>query len=221
MKVFMTGGTALWAPISPGNWSGLAMRSPSSAAGSSRCRAGARDQAGHRDPAQEGIGWGRRRSTTGLSTWPGPPSSAAGAPAYKQEIVESRIRTTRNLVIALAGGNRRQLLQHLGSGSITGPGEMRCSPRSRLRTPISWPGWGWTGEAEALKARELGLRVVITRFGIVLGKGGGALGQMAPMFRRFLGGPMGSGQQWFSWIHQADLARAFSFIGGIPKSTVR
>jgi uncharacterized protein (TIGR01777 family) len=72
-------------------------------------------------------------------------------------------------------------------------------------------------EGEALKARDLGLRVVISRFGIVLGRGGGALTQMAPMFRRFLGGPLGSGQQWFSWIHQGDLARAFSFIAGHPE----
>ena len=40
---------------------------------------------------------------------------------------------------------------------------------------------------------------------------------MAPMFRRFLGGPLGSGQQWFSWIHQGDLARAFSFIAEHPE----
>ena len=59
--------------------------------------------------------------------------------------------------------------------------------------------------------------MVITRFGIVLGRGGGALGQMAPMFRRFLGGPLGSGQQWFSWIHQADQVRAFTFVREHPE----
>jgi uncharacterized protein (TIGR01777 family) len=72
-------------------------------------------------------------------------------------------------------------------------------------------------EAEALKAQELGVRVVITRFGIVLGKGGGALDQMASMFNKFLGGTLGSGQQWFSWIHQADHARAYSFIQAHPE----
>ena len=59
---------------------------------------------------------------------------------------------------------------------------------------------------------DLGVRVVITRFGVVLGRDGGALSQMTPLFKKFLGGPIGSGVQWFSWIHQADLARAFRFI---------
>ena len=56
-------------------------------------------------------------------------------------------------------------------------------------------------ELEALRAEEKGARVVITRFGIVLGKHGGALGQMIPLFKYFLGGPLGSGRQWFSWVH--------------------
>jgi uncharacterized protein (TIGR01777 family) len=72
-------------------------------------------------------------------------------------------------------------------------------------------------EAEALKAQDLGIRVVITRFGIVLGHDGGALGQMVPLFKKFLGGPLGSGDQWFSWIHQADHARAFRFIQAHPE----
>lgn len=67
-------------------------------------------------------------------------------------------------------------------------------------------------EAEALRAKEKGARVVITRFGIVLGKNGGALGQMIPLFKMFLGGPLGSGRQWFSWVHMEDLAGAFVFL---------
>ena len=67
-------------------------------------------------------------------------------------------------------------------------------------------------EAEALKAKEKGARVVITRFGIVLGEKGGALGQMIPLFKKFIGGPIGSGQQWFSWVHIKDLAEAFVFL---------
>ena len=59
--------------------------------------------------------------------------------------------------------------------------------------------------------------MVITRFGIVLGRGGGALGQIVPMFKRFLGGTLGSGRQWFSWMHQADHARAFSFLMEHPE----
>jgi uncharacterized protein len=54
--------------------------------------------------------------------------------------------------------------------------------------------------------------VVLTRFGIVLGSTGGALGQLIPAFKRFVGGPLGSGRQWFSWIHMEDLLRAFLFV---------
>jgi len=67
-------------------------------------------------------------------------------------------------------------------------------------------------ENEALRAQEKGARVVITRFGIVLGEDGGALGQMISIFRKYLGGPLGSGNQWFSWIHMGDLVGAFVFL---------
>lgn len=54
--------------------------------------------------------------------------------------------------------------------------------------------------------------MIITRFGIVLGEKGGALSQMIPLFKKYLGGPIGSGKQWFSWIHSKDLSEAFLFL---------
>ena len=72
-------------------------------------------------------------------------------------------------------------------------------------------------EGEALKAKEKGARVVITRFGIVMGEKGGALGQMIPLFKKFIGGPIGSGRQWFSWIHIKDLSEAFVFLMKHPE----
>ncbi|MEE8329086.1 MAG: TIGR01777 family oxidoreductase, partial [Thermodesulfovibrionia bacterium] len=60
-------------------------------------------------------------------------------------------------------------------------------------------------EAEALKIQESGVRVVIVRFGTVLESDGGALSKMARPFKFFAGGPIGSGRQWFSWIHRDDL----------------
>lgn len=59
-------------------------------------------------------------------------------------------------------------------------------------------------ESEAGKVKDLGVRLVILRFGIVLGMGG-ALGKMITPFKLFAGGPLGDGQQWFSWIHVDDV----------------
>jgi uncharacterized protein (TIGR01777 family) len=66
---------------------------------------------------------------------------------------------------------------------------------------------GW--EAEAGRAAEFGLRVVKLRIGFVLGKDGGALAQMVPAFRAFVGGQLGSGKQWMPWIHVSDVAGLF------------
>jgi uncharacterized protein len=67
-------------------------------------------------------------------------------------------------------------------------------------------------EAEAGKAAEKGARVVVMRFGVVLGKGGGAIATMQTPFRLGLGGPLGSGRQWFPWIHLHDLVEAVVFL---------
>jgi uncharacterized protein (TIGR01777 family) len=66
-------------------------------------------------------------------------------------------------------------------------------------------------EREARAAQQLGLRVVIPRIGIVLGKEGGALKQMLAPFRLGMGGPMASGRQWMSWIHADDLVELILF----------
>ena len=73
-------------------------------------------------------------------------------------------------------------------------------------------------EAEAVTAEELGLRVVRLRIGIVLGPGGGALTKMVEPFKYFLGGPLGSGQQWMSWIHIEDLVRLIGMLTENPKA---
>ncbi len=62
-------------------------------------------------------------------------------------------------------------------------------------------------EAAAQVATESGVRVVILRLGIVLGENGGALGKMLTPFSAFVGGPIGSGKQWFSWIHRDDVIK--------------
>jgi len=137
--------------------------------------------------------------------------------AKKKEIMESRERTTHNLVTALAAGDRRQLFCSTSAVGVYGArGEEELTEDSP--TDAGFLGQvAHTWEMEAMKAQDLGVRVVITRFGIVLGRDGGALSQMVPLFKKFLGGPIGSGEQWFSWIHQADHARAFRFIQENPQ----
>jgi len=66
-------------------------------------------------------------------------------------------------------------------------------------------------EKAAGAAREAGVRVVHPRIGIVLGRDGGALARMAVPFRWFVGGPLGNGRQWISWIHLVDAVRALLF----------
>jgi len=133
--------------------------------------------------------------------------------AAKKQIRQSRILTTRNVVDALpaTGGVTLVSTSAVGYygfhgdeelGEDAGPGDDFLA-----RLCADW-------EAEALRARERGARVAIARFGIVLGPGGGVLGQMAPIFRAFIGGPLGSGRQWFSWIHVEDLFGALVHLAG-------
>jgi uncharacterized protein (TIGR01777 family) len=75
---------------------------------------------------------------------------------------------------------------------------------------LSRVGRDW--EHEAFEAEKKNVRVVAARFGVVLGRSGGALKQMITPFKWCVGGPMGSGRQWFSWIHIADLAAGLMFV---------
>ena len=123
----------------------------------------------------------------------------------KALIRSSRVHTTRELVCAMAklGGRPRVLV----SASAIGYYGNR---RDEVLTEESKAGEDFLGkvcqewEAEAVKAETLGMRVVRTRFGIVLAKNGGALPQMMRPFKFGAGGRVGSGQQWVSWITLED-----------------
>jgi uncharacterized protein len=67
-------------------------------------------------------------------------------------------------------------------------------------------------EKEAEKASQLGIRVAYSRFGIILGQEEGALPKIALPYKMFVGGTVGSGEQWMSWVHIKDIARAVKFI---------
>jgi len=72
-------------------------------------------------------------------------------------------------------------------------------------------------EAAAQLAEDAGIRVVHLRFGVVLGKGPGALEKMLPVFRMGLGGKLGSGRQWMSWVSLEDVVRATLFALDRPE----
>jgi uncharacterized protein (TIGR01777 family) len=134
-------------------------------------------------------------------------------PETKRLIKDSRISTTRNIVEAIepVRGGDVILFSTSGVGYYGFHGDEVLTEESPpgddflARVATEW-------ENEALRAEKKGVRVVITRFGIVLGERGGALGQMMSIFRKYLGGPLGSGNQWFSWIHMGDLVGAFVFL---------
>ena len=135
----------------------------------------------------------------------------------KKILRESRINTTRHLVEALPANASHVTFFSTSAVGYYGFHEDEELTESSPAGGDFLAGLAADWEAEALRAKEKGARVVITRFGIVLGQNGGALGQMIPLFKFFLGGPLGSGRQWFSWIHMQDLADAFLFLVQHPE----
>jgi uncharacterized protein (TIGR01777 family) len=171
------------------------------------------------DPTQEGPWMGAVPEHDWIINLAGASIFTRWSAGHKQEIYDSRLKTTRNLVIALAEGDRRQLFCSTSAVGVYGPrGDETLTEASPLNHDfLGELARDW--EAAALKAQDLGIRTVVTRFGIVLGRDGGALTQMARAFRLFVGGKLGDGRQWFSWIHQEDHARAFLFVKDHPELT--
>ncbi len=131
----------------------------------------------------------------------------------KTSIRESRMLTTQNLVDALSA--RQGMETHFFSTSAVGYYGFHEDEALDEESP---PGKDFLAslavewESLAMKAETYGARVVPLRFGIVLGKEGGALKQMIPLFKWYLGSPLGSGKQWFSWIHMNDLADIYLYL---------
>jgi len=127
-------------------------------------------------------------------------------PERKARIVASRIDATRVVVEAIrTAAKRPHVLVNASAIGFYGP---RGDEELDETAPA---GEGFLAdvcrrwEAEAFRARDLDVRVVALRLGVVLGRGGGALGKMLIPFRACLGGRIGSGKQWMSWIHRADV----------------
>lgn len=134
-----------------------------------------------------------------------PIAESRWTPERKQEILDSRKIGTEKIVEAIAQANPKPAVLVNASAigyygvSETKTFEETSPPGDDFLAQVcqSW-------ESEATKVKESGVRLVILRNGIVLGMGG-ALAKMLTPFRMFAGGPLGSGRQWFSWIHREDL----------------
>jgi uncharacterized protein len=149
----------------------------------------------------------------------GEPVAQRWTPAARRRIRDSRVLGTRRLVDALAALPRKP--EVLVSSSAVG---YYGSRGDEVLTEHAPPGSDFLAEvcqaweAEADRAAELGIRVVKVRTGIVLAEEGGALAKMLPAFRLFLGGRLGPGRQWMSWIHLDDLAGLMLYALSHPMS---
>lgn len=124
----------------------------------------------------------------------------------KHTFVAVRVGITRQVVDYIADAPRKPRV--LVSGSAVGyygaRGDEELDEDSQPGNEYQ-SGLCKAWEAEALRARDHGVRVCLSRTGVVLGRDGGALSSLLPPFKLGLGGYVGSGRQWMSWIHIADL----------------
>ena len=132
-------------------------------------------------------------------------SSGRWTESRKERLMSSRIDLTHVLVQSMKNADPRPRTL-ISSSAIGYYGPHGAEYVTEDTPPASdfLAGLCVAWEAEALKAEESGIRVALLRTGVVLETGGGALTQMVVPFRFFLGGPIGSGGQWLSWIHRDD-----------------
>jgi uncharacterized protein (TIGR01777 family) len=143
-----------------------------------------------------------------------PVADARWTPERLERIRSSRVDTTARLARAIVAASSKPRV--FVSASAIGFYGMRrddvvCDEQSPpgddvlARVCVAW-------EAAAEPVKAAGIRVVHPRIGVVLGSGGGALAKMVKAFRWFVGGPVGDGTQWTSWIHLDDAVRALLFL---------
>jgi uncharacterized protein (TIGR01777 family) len=152
----------------------------------------------------------------------GEPIGRRWTPARKHRIRQSRLEGTRLLATTLAGlrSPPAVFLSASAIGIYGNGGDAQLTEETLPDPTVGDPGFlaglarEW--EAAADPARAAGIRVVHPRFGIVLAPDGGALARMVPAFRLGLGGPLGSGRQWMSWITRDDAVAAVLFLLHTP-----
>jgi uncharacterized protein (TIGR01777 family) len=131
---------------------------------------------------------------------------------YKREMTESRVTTTRVLAEMLAGlKNPPQVLVTASAVGFYGNRGDAILDEDSTAGQGYFPELCAAWEEAARPALDAGIRVVHLRFGMVLGPDGGALARLVPMFRLGLGGRLGNGRQWMSWVSEADAVSAVLF----------
>jgi uncharacterized protein (TIGR01777 family) len=141
-------------------------------------------------------------------------------PKRKKEIIGSRVHSGAAVVDAL------RLIEHKPRLVVQASGIDYYGPHSNQRiTEADGHGESFLShicinwEASTAPVEALGVRRTVIRLGIVLSKQGGALPQLMLPFRLFTGGPIGSGQQGYPWIHIQDVCRAIRFLIETPAAT--
>ena len=130
---------------------------------------------------------------------------------HKKQIYDSRILTTRNVVDSLPPGKNITLCSASGAGYYGNRGDDTLNEDEKAGSDFL-AGVSIDWEKEALRASAKGARVAVMRFGVILGKNGGAMSKLIPAFKLFVGGPLGDGNQWFPWLHLDDLMAAIVFV---------
>ncbi len=214
MRVIITGGTGLIGRalsaslVSDGHHVIVLSRSPA------RAPAGLDGAQLVRWDAHTPVGWGHLvDGADAIVNLAGAPLNKRWTPAYKRIIRQSRLDAGHAVVAAVekAASRPRAVIQASGVGYY-GP------RRDKVVTEGADPGDGFLGqtavawEASTAPVQEFGVRRAIIRSGVVFTTAGGALPLIMLPFRFFVGGPLGTGDQWVPWIHVADEVRAIRFL---------
>ena len=135
---------------------------------------------------------------------------------YKEQIYNSRIMTTKNIVAALPKSEVSLFCSASALGYYGDQGDDILTESALGGDDfLSKLSYDWETAARAAENEQT--RVVITRFGIIISRDGGVMAKMIKAFKSYMGGPLGDGRQWFSWMHMVDLAAAIRFIIDHPK----